>query len=81
MNKELLEKIEALEKEINELKEKYGKIHDYQLVTTIFDKLGVTDIEVSYDEINKNNSLYLVEFSEEEQKVYIRKEIKSKEEK
>lgn len=76
MDKELLEKIEALENEIKNIKEKYGQIQDYKLISTIFDKLGVEYVEVTFDEVNNNNSIYIAERDSEVRKVFIRKENK-----
>lgn len=73
MDKDLLEKIEELEKQIKELKDKYGFLRDYKLVSTMFDKLGIEYVEATFDEINNNESLYIVERNAETRIVSIRR--------
>lgn len=73
MNEELLEKLEKLENEIKEIRKRYGQFHDYKLVSTIFDKFGLDNIELDYDEIDKNKSIYMVEHNHENKKVTVRK--------
>lgn len=73
MDEELLNKINELQKNIDELKDRYGLMRDYKLVSTVFDKMGLEFMELTFDEINNNDSLYIVERNAETRKVIIRR--------
>ena len=73
MDEELLNKINELQKNIDELKDRYGLMRDYKLVSTVFDKMGLEFMELTFDEVNNNDSLYIVERNAETQKVIIRR--------
>lgn len=72
-DKELLEKLKSLENEIKEIRNQYGRFHDYKLVSTIFDTFGLEYIEFDYDDIEKNKSMYVVEHDHENKRVTVRK--------
>jgi hypothetical protein len=74
MDEELLEKLKVLENEIQKIKEEYGQFRDYKLISTILDKVGVTYVELNYDEINTNDSVYILEHDHKHHKVILRKE-------
>ena len=56
MDEELLNKINELQKNIDELKDRYGLMRDYKLVSTVFDKMGLEFMELTFDEVNSKES-------------------------
>lgn len=47
-------------------------MHDYRLITTILDKLGIEEIEILRSDIEKNKTMFVA--INEEEKVIIKRE-------
>ena len=63
--------INELKNKINELEKKYFFINNYNMITSLLNKLNVTKIELNNEEITDKN-IYIVE--REEDKIIIKKE-------
>lgn len=57
--------IKDLKNKIKEIENKYLFSKNYKVLTTLFDKLNVDRIEIDKKDIEKNNSLYLMETKED----------------
>lgn len=75
MKNEIFEEIKRLENEIKVLKEKFIFVHDYKLIAAAFDKVGIINVEFTFDEVQNNDSLYIVECDENEKKFRIKKKV------
>ena len=66
------EEINNLKAKIEEIERKYSFMHDYRLITTILDKLGIEEIEILRSDIEKNKTMFVA--INEEVKVIIKRE-------
>lgn len=63
--------INELKNKINELERKYFFINDYNMITSLLNKLNITEIELNNEEITDKN-IYIIQ--KKEDKVIIKKE-------
>ena len=63
--------INELKNKINELERKYFFINDYDMITSLLNKLNITEIELNNEEITDKN-IYIIQ--RKENKVIIKKE-------
>lgn len=63
--------INKLKNKINELERKYFFINDYNMITSLLNKLNITEIELNNEEITDKN-IYIIQ--KKEDKVIIKKE-------
>lgn len=55
------EEIKELRNKLDELERRYNFINDYKLICTLLDKLYIDKIELLIDEVESNNSIYMVQ--------------------
>ena len=86
MNKEFIDEINRLkedlkktEHKLTEMEKKYSSIGDYRLISHLLDKLGVSYIETTIEELNKTNSVWICERREDGKIIVYRREISSNE--
>ena len=77
---ELEKELQELRNKIDEIERRYCFQRDYKLICTLLDNCNLIDINLKRSEIEKNNSIYIVEQNENEVHVY-RESISSYEEK
>lgn len=70
----MIEEIKELRDKLDELERKYHFVNDYKLVCTILDKLYIDKMELLIDEVESNNSLYMVQRDIENGNITITKE-------
>lgn len=63
--------INELKNKINELERKYFFINDYNMITSLLNKLNITEIELNNEEITDKN-IYIIQ--KKEDKIIIKKE-------
>ena len=68
--RELEQEFQEIRNKINEIERKYSFVKDYKLICTLLDKCNLSDIELKREEIDKNNSVYIVENNEDKIRVY-----------
>ncbi|MBQ9607821.1 MAG: hypothetical protein IJV15_00080 [Lachnospiraceae bacterium] len=68
--KELEQELQEIKNKINEIERRYSFVKDYKLICTLLDKCNLSDIKLSREEIEKNNSIYIVENNDDEIHVY-----------
>lgn len=56
---------EGLGEELKKLEEKYSYINDYRLVSHFLAKAGITYIEITEEELNKETAIYVCEHRED----------------
>lgn len=67
------QEIREMKDKINEIEYKYLFIQDYKMITKLLDKLNIEEFELSKEEIENNNAVYIVERTKD--KVKIKKQI------
>lgn len=67
------QEIREMKDKINEIEYKYLFIQDYNMIAKLLDKLNIEEFELSKEEIENNNAVYIVERTED--KVKIKKQI------
>lgn len=72
MNKEFTEELEILKarhdglgEDLKKLEEKYRYMNDYRLVSHFLAKAGITYIETTEEELNKETAIYICERRED----------------
>ena len=55
------EEIKELRNKLDELERRYNFTNDYKLICTLLDKLYIDKIELLIDEVESNNSIYMVQ--------------------
>ena len=70
MKKELVQELQEIKNKINEIERRYSFVTDYKLICTLLDECNLSDIKLSREEIEKNNSIYIVENNGDEVRVY-----------
>lgn len=64
--------LEKIKQNIFEIERKYKFVTDYDLITSLFNKLNVDEIEITEDEMN-NKFIYIVEAKPDERKFIIKR--------
>lgn len=54
------EELKELKNKLDEIEKKYSFMYDYKLISAILDKLNVKEMKLSREEIENNNSMYVV---------------------
>lgn len=67
------QEIREMKDKINEIEYKYLFIQDYKMITKLLDKLNIEEFELSKEEIENNNAVYIAERTKD--KVKIKKQI------
>ena len=73
---EFEKEIEKIKNKVVEIEKKYCFMKDYKLITTLLNKLNVQEFELTKEEIEKNDAMYMIERFENKVKI---KQIKDKE--
>jgi len=63
-----------INEELKKLKKKYNAVISYKIIPTILDKLNCDYLEIDMDDINKNESQYIVTYIYESNKVLVQKQ-------
>ncbi len=66
----LEQELKEIKNKLNEIERRYSFQNDYKLICTLLDKCNLTDIKLKRSEIEKNNSIYVVEVNDDEVFVY-----------
>lgn len=74
---ELEKELQELKDKINDIERRYSFVKDYKLITTLLDKSNIVDITLTREEIENNNSIYIVENNYNEVHIYKEEVIKS----
>lgn len=53
------EELKELRDKIDEIEKKYNFMHDYRLISTILDRLGVNNMIIPRKDIENNKSMYI----------------------
>ena len=61
----IAEEIEMIKQNIKNIKEKYLFFKDYKLICAILDKYDLSNFEITYKELENNNSIYIAERRED----------------
>ena len=75
MEEEMKKEIKDLRTKIDNFERKYLFAGNYKLVVAILDKLGIDNLEISYEDLNKkyNDVKYIVEYSEDFKTVTVKR--------
>ncbi len=75
MEEEIKKEIKDLRTKIDNFERKYLFAGNYKLVVAILDKLGIDNLEISYEDLNQkyNDVKYIVEYSEDFKTVTVRR--------
>ena len=75
MEEEIKKEIKDLRTKIDNFERKYLFAGNYKLVVAILDKLGIDNLEISYEDLNQkyNDVKYIVEYSEDFKIVTVRR--------
>lgn len=75
MEEEMKKKIKDLRTKIDNFERKYLFAGNYKLVVAILDKLGIDNLEISYEDLNQkyNDVKYIVEYSEDFKTVTVKR--------
>ncbi len=75
MEEEIKKEIKNLRTKIDNFERKYLFAGNYKLVVAILDKLGIDNLEISYEDLNQkyNDVKYIVEYSEDFKTVTVRR--------
>lgn len=75
MEEEIKKEIKDLRTKIDNFERKYLFAGNYKLVVAILDKLGIDNLEISYEDLNQkyNDVNYIVEYSEDFKTVTVRR--------
>ena len=72
MNKDFIEELEILKckheqlgEDLQKLEEKYSYMYDHRLVSHLLAKAGITYIETTVEELNKETAMYVCERRED----------------
>lgn len=63
------QEIREMKDKINEIEYKYLFIQDYNMIAKLLDKLNIEEFELSKEEIENNNAVYIVERTEDKVKI------------
>ena len=74
---ELEKELQELKDKIDDIERRYSFVKDYKLITTLLDKSNIVDITLTREEIENNNSIYIVENNYNEVHIYKEEVIKS----
>ena len=61
MIKNIDEELEELKQKIKNIENKYLFFKDYKLICAILDRYNLNNFEITYEELEKNNSIYIAE--------------------
>ena len=75
MKEEMKKEIKDLRTKIDNFERKYLFAGNYKLVVAILDKLGIDNLEISYEDLNQkyNDVKYIVEYSEDFKTVTVKR--------
>ena len=75
MEEKIKKEIKNLRTKIDNFERKYLFAGNYKLVVAILDKLGIDNLEISYEDLNQkyNDVKYIVEYSEDFKTVTVRR--------
>ena len=75
MEEEMKKEIKDLRTKIDNFERKYLFAGNYKLVVAILDKLGIDNLEISYEDLNQkyNDVKYIVEYSEDFKTVTVKR--------
>ena len=71
---DIREKIQQIKKELEYVEKSSCFMYDYKLICSLLDKLKVKEIKLTKEDVEKNNSVYLVNYSEDGKYITIKKE-------
>lgn len=84
LNLEFIEELKKIRKEfeqrISNLESMYNVVAPRKVIPAILDKINCDYLELDMDEVNSNNSIYIVQYDQQNNKIIVqRQEISSNE--
>lgn len=74
IDRELEELKSEFEERISKIENKYKNIDFYKLIPAILNKIGCDYLELSFEEVNKNNSKYIANYVYQSNKIIVQKQ-------
>lgn len=73
IDEELKKLKEDFDKRFSELEEKYKVVLSYKVIPALLDKLNFDYLELEIDDVNNNESIYIVNYVYENNKIIVQK--------